>query len=523
MPDRFEEISPLRKQGQETLFALSVTLLFLLYAGFTTYHHEMWRDEMGPWLISRDSLSLFDIFHNIRYDGHPSIWYLLLWPITRLTANPEAMKLLNLAISAGAVFLIARAAPAPWWIRIAFVLGYYPVYEYGTIARNYALGLLALAAFCTVFPHRRERPVLLGVLLLLAANTSMLACLLAIAALIMVTIEVVSRQSESSARTASWAGLGIAAIGIICAVYQMIPPPDSGYAMGWHFRFDPAKLVLVLKNMTAAYLPLPKPGPGFWETEFLAGVPIYRAYSWIGAPVLLVLVSLALLRRPLALVYYLTGSLGLLAFFYVKHVGYLRHHGFLFVCFGTALWLAGNMQPVTLPGMLDSAARLSERAVALLLPVILMVHLAGALIAAAGEYTYTFSAAKATAEMIRSRGLDKLPMVADLDVTGMPVVGYLNKSSAYYPCGDRFGSYVVWDTARMMHSIVWGEPLTLANKTGSPVVVLVDDFVMKKFPPPAELQSKLRLVGCRNAGIVTDESYCVYLFDPDHTLKAFWK
>jgi hypothetical protein len=512
-----------RLPGRDTLFALSVTLIFLLYAGFTTFHHELWRDEIGPWLIARDSHSLFDIFHNIRYDGHPSLWYVLLWPVTRLSTNPEAMKLINLAISAGAVFLIARRAPAPWWIRFAFVLGYYPVYEYGAISRNYALGLLALVAFCAVFPHRRERPVLPGVLLLLAANTSMLACILAIALLTLLTIEAITCTYQPAEHKAGWTGVGIAAAGIVFAVWQMIPPPDTGYAMGWHFGFDPAKLALVLKNMTAAYLPLPKPGPGFWETELLAMLSLYRTCSWIGALVLLVLVSLALLRRPLALAYYLTGSVGLLVFFYVKHAGYLRHHGFLFVCFGTALWLARTMEPVTLPDAADSLARCSERALAKLLPMLLAVHMVGALIASTGEYRYTFSAAKETAALIRSRGLDKLPMIADLDVTGMPVVGYLNKSSAYYPCGDRFGSYVVWDTARMMHSIVWGEPLTLAKKSGSRVVVVVDDFVMRKFPPPAELLPQLEQVGCRRAEIMTDESYCVYLYDPSYPVGVVQK
>jgi hypothetical protein len=483
----------------------------------------MWRDEMGPWLIARDSHSLFDIFHNIRYDGHPSLWYILLWPLTFVTTNPGSIQWLNLGVAAGAVFLIARNAPFSRWVRLAVALGYYPIYEYGSIARNYSLGILALVAFCALFPYRRERPMLLGTLLLVAANSSMLACLLAIAALIMLTTEAFTHKLQHAELKLSWCGIGIAATGIAFAIWQIIPPHDTGYAMGWHFDFDPAKLTLVLKNMTAAYLPLPKPGPGFWQSELLATFSLYRNFSWIGAPLLLVLVSLALLRRPLALVYYLTGSLGLLTFFYVKHVGYLRHHGFLFICCGTALWLASTMQTVTLSGLPGVVARRSERAVALLFPVILVVHLAGAMIAAAGEYRYTFSAAKATADMIRERGLDKLPLIADLDVTGMPVVGYLNKRSAHYPCGDRFGSYVIWDTARMMHSIVWGEPLQLATKSGSPTVVLVDDFVMKKFPPPAELQTKLQLVGCRKAEIMLDESYCVYLFDPDHTLKAILK
>ena len=475
---------------------------------------------MGPWLIARDSSSLLDILHNIRYDGHPSIWYFMLWPLTRVTINPAAMQWLNLLIAAGAVFLIARAAPIPRWLRMTAALGYYPAYEYGAIARNYSLGLLALVAFCTFFPYRRERPLLIGALLLVAANTSMLACLLAIAALIMLTIETINLKFQPTVIKRTWYGLGIAATGIAFAVWQMIPPADTGYAMGWHFAFNPQKLIQVLKNMTAASLPLPIPGPGFWESELLATFPLYRTLSCVCAPLVLILVSLALLRRPLALVYYLCGSLGLLAFFYVKHIGYLRHHGFLIICLGTALWLAGSMEAVTLPGKFGGVARCAEQVVALLMPLVLAVQLAGGLIATAGEYRYTFSAAKATAAMIRERGLNNLPLVADLDVTGMPVVGYLNKQSAYYPCGDRYGSYVVWDAARMMHSVPWGEPLTLAGRTGSPVVVLVDDFVMKAFPPPPELQPMLELVGCLKAEIVTDESYCVYLYDPDQTVKA---
>lgn len=474
----------------------------------------MWRDEMGPWLIARDSHSLLDIFHNIRYDGHPSLWYILLWPLTFFTTNPGSIQWLNLGVAAGAVFMMARNAPFSRWIRLAVALGYYPIYEYGSIARNYSLGLFAIVAFCALFPYRREHPLMLAALLLVAANSSMLACLLAIAALIMLTIETITIKPQPAEFKQSWCGVSIAALGIAFAIWQIIPPHDTGYAMGWHFGFDPVKLAQVLKNMTAAYLPLPKPGPGFWESEFLAAFSIYRNFSWIGAPLILILVSLALLRRPLALVYYLTGSLGLLAFFYVKHAGYLRHHGFLFICCGTALWLARTMQPATLWGLLDGVSRRSERVVALFIPLILAVHLVGALIAAAGEYKYSFSAAKATADMIREKGLDKLPMIADLDVTGMPVVGYLKKRSAYYPCGDRYGSSVVWDTARMMHSVVWGEPLQLVTKSGSPAVVVVDDFVMKKFPPPAVLQTKLQMVGCRKAEIMTEESYCVYLFDP---------
>jgi len=508
------------RPNRETLFALAVTAMFLVLAGFVVAHHEMWRDEMGPWLIARDSASFFDIFHNIRYDGHPPLWYLLLWPLTRLGAGLASMQVLNLLICAGAVFLIARCAPAPRWVRAVAALGYFPVFEYGSVARNYSLGLLALVAFCVLFPRRRERPVRLGLLLVGAANTSMLACLLALTATFTLAVEALRERRGAPATPARWGGIALAAAGIVLAVLKIIPPADSGYAMGWHFDLDPARLFQVLRNLTAAYLPLPKPGAGFWETQLLEQIPAWRALSWLAAPVMLVTVALSLARRPLALIYYLCGSLSLVSFFYLKHVGYLRHHGFLFVCLATALWLGAQLEPVTLPGAWDQTVRRLERGVAAGFVLLLTVHLAGALVAADGDYRYSFSGAKATAELIRSRGLDKLPLVADLDVTGMGVVGYLDKPSAYYPCGDRYGSYVIWDTARMQHSIVWEQAPLLAAKAKSPLVIVVDDFVMHKFPPPPELSSRLELVGSRKGEIATEESYWVYLFDAKRTQPA---
>ena len=43
--------------------------------------HAMWRYEMQAWLLARDSQTLGDLFFNLRYEGHPALWHLLLWPL----------------------------------------------------------------------------------------------------------------------------------------------------------------------------------------------------------------------------------------------------------------------------------------------------------------------------------------------------------------------------------------------------------------------------------------------------------
>ena len=53
----------------------SATFLFLLCSGFVIEHHELWRDEMAAYLLSRDSLSVVDLFKNVRYEGHSVFCY----------------------------------------------------------------------------------------------------------------------------------------------------------------------------------------------------------------------------------------------------------------------------------------------------------------------------------------------------------------------------------------------------------------------------------------------------------------
>jgi hypothetical protein len=261
--------------------------------------------------------------------------------------------------------------------------------------------------------------------------------------------------------------------------------------------------------MVAAYFPLAHPGPFFWNTEFLRLVPRYDAIAPVVGGTLLTWFSIALVRRPLALAYYLIGSLGLLAFFYVKFDGYLRHHGYLFVCFATALWLSRTLPVRDGWGPTAMVARLPERSLVVVVPLLLGIHVAAAAIAVSGEYEYVFSGAKATAELMRQAGVDGLPMVGDFDYAAMPVVGYLDKDRAYYPAGRRFGSNVLWDTRRLNRYDLWGEAASLAQSLNSAVVIVASNAALSRNRMPAWLAPRLQVLGCREGRIVRDESLCV--------------
>src|SRR5450755_2141657 len=91
--------------------ALTLLALYALAIAFALYWHAMWRDEMQAWLIVRDSADLPALFHNLRYEGHPALWYLLLTPLTRLSRDPALMQVLHGTIAVATVAIVLWRAP----------------------------------------------------------------------------------------------------------------------------------------------------------------------------------------------------------------------------------------------------------------------------------------------------------------------------------------------------------------------------------------------------------------------------
>jgi hypothetical protein len=102
---------PRRAHHGELRLQPAALALFVALGLLGILHHEMWRDELEIWLIARDSDSLRHLLHNMRTEGHPALWYLLVYAVSRLSSDPISMQLLHLAIGCCSVGLILRYAP----------------------------------------------------------------------------------------------------------------------------------------------------------------------------------------------------------------------------------------------------------------------------------------------------------------------------------------------------------------------------------------------------------------------------
>ena len=506
-------------------YALGLTFLFLAVGAFTASHHEMWRDEIQAWLLARDSTSVFNLFANLKYEGHPGLWHLCLMPLTRITHSPVIMQMFHLLITGVTVYLFVRYSPFNWFQKLLFCFGYFVLYEYAIVARNYALGLLLITVFCVLFRERYKRFIWVGCVLFLLAHTSVHALIVAIAISIALCCEYVfsgrflkplSQEIETiENKRHIWIGFALIAVGIITAVLQLNPPPDTGFAVAWNFNYEAKRVNDIVKLISRAYLPVTKPALGFWGSNLLANYSLFQTIQVPLCYFLMLFSVLLFLKRPTALLIYAISTFGLLAFFYVKYQGSIRHHGFLFLTFLMCCWIYRDSPAIGLGRFerQDTDAkvnRILNMGGTVIVTILLICHAIGGITAVRMECRHIFSYGKLTAEYIKSQGMQDYPIVAEKDSAASTVVGYLPKRQVYYPRGSRLGSFVRWDKERS-HSVpsklLIEEAKTLSTQTTQEVLIILNRSLSAKRREQHNLTFLTKFTG----STVRDEGFHLYL------------
>ncbi|MDX2227074.1 MAG: hypothetical protein SFY92_08320 [Verrucomicrobiae bacterium] len=136
-------------------------LLAVLLFGWTSWHHEMWMDEISVWQLAVESGSWRELIDNTRGLGQHPLWFFLIYPLSRLTPSPgimQGLQVLLYSVSAGLVLF-----KSPWSLsnRILLPFGFLIIFEYGIINRHYGLTVLFLLLSCHLLNERSlQKPTL---------------------------------------------------------------------------------------------------------------------------------------------------------------------------------------------------------------------------------------------------------------------------------------------------------------------------------------------------------------------------
>lgn len=469
------------------LLLLDAVLLFIAAA-----RHTFWRDETQAWLIARDSTSIASLIHNLRYEGHPPLWHLLLYSIAKLSWNPDWMKAPNFlfAVIAAGLVLFCRSLSLP--TRIGITFSYFFLFEYGVIDRNYMLGVvLLLGATLLVARRAPSHSWTVPILLSLAALSSLPALILAVAVWGVYLAQGLALYRRSGA-AASWIVLrtgllpGTLLVGF-CALGSALvirPPTDTGVFLSVQRDAHGAMGTLLCsgKFLVKAYMPIPVLAHRFWDQSYYDRLPHHLG---IGIDFLgwALLAGLAVyFRHRVARYFFLAGSGLILLQMTISGRAYMRHVGWLFVCLVLALILEHAGWDTRF------AATGRPRWQRWMLSTILASQIFGGVFALAVSLRYPFSSSLQVADFLRSRSLGMAPLVFESDMVGGSVLSYLERPTAYNLEQQRPASFVVWNREETLNRHL-PSPAELNDASGGRgAPVLITDK-----PLTAERESGLKL------------------------------
>ncbi len=488
-------------------FAAMIAIAFLLVGLLTILNHEMWRDELQAWLIAKESGTFLELLRNMRYDGHPPLWYLLLYALSRATDNPAAMQLLHLLIATAAAYVFARFAPFTRLQRALFCFGYFPLYEYAAISRNYAAGVLLLFCFCAAYNAEKKSYPLLALLLALLANASAYSFMIATALALMLFYDVwraSDRQKILRARSFRLACL-IYFAGATLSALQMYPPADSGNILGWFFNLSIPGITFVLTIVWRGFMPVPQIGEQqFWNTNIVVSEPKAALLSLL----ILIVTSLALARRRSALVAYLLGTGAILLFTFTKFYGSVRHHGHVYLLFVACLWLAARMPETAFKReSFERVSTIFSRHWRHALSVVLVIHVCLAALFCYADIRYPFSRSRDVADFMREEGVEGELVIGSEDAHVSPVTAYLGRK-IYYPRGDREGTFIVWDKVWRFwpaHDVLAAAKRKAAERREGVLLISTSNL---------EGSGSARRLA-EFTGSITDENYYLYIVEPE--------
>lgn len=462
-------------------FEWSLLGLYALLLAIVTARHQLWSDEMDVWLIARDNPSLVDLFHSLRYEGHPALWYLLLSVVARISWNPLGMQIVNYVFAVTEAWLILSARKLHWSVRVLAIMSFFVFHNYAVVARNYMMALLLLTAAVRCLLGERQHRKLAILFLALSINTHILAIpiagAIALWAFCFAKLDSWKDTAKLFRDAEFWAASLILLTSVAIAYATVVHSTNKVHLADQTAQSTP------VESRSLAYTTLVVEGEAWTalfpvESDHLPAVvsrwldmnnPSFSPLASGMSFVLLLLITLAL-RTYQARMVFVAGTTLLLVTLAItpKEHSQLRYVGFIFIAFLLALMIdayttTGASMKSLIPRTIASALLLS----------ILIYQATTGIYASVGSTIRPYSDARSVGVWLKNQGLDKNPMVID-GYSALAVLGYLERPPAYLTSCRCFRSYALFDSKYDPERRASLDDLRMARGNSSlPVVLLV--------------------------------------------------
>lgn len=421
-------------------YILLLTALYFVVSFIGILHHEFFIDEAHHWLLARDSASVHELFINTRIEGHPLIWSLLLYAITRFTTDPFWMQLLHILISTATVVLFLKKAPFSWLFKILFIFGYFMIFEYNLISRNYILGVFFLFLACSIFENRKKRFNWVCIFLALAANIHLMFSIIAFALFLTLLVENLQKDSFSSRQHLIGYlifGLGISSIIIQIqytdSTWLLDPinamPIQERLVIGFGSLF---KGLVVIPDFRTLY---------FWNSNFI--VNTCRPLAGVLAILIYFLPLLLFFKNRKTLFFVYTALVGAQIFFFITQRAATRFQGMTYIIIIMALWIekSYDLETFKLKDFLNRLQLTLWRKP--IIYSILIIQFCSGIYAYTMDYRYPFTSGKETVDFLKKEKLDQKEIVTST-CDGTILSAYLERK-IWFLCDGSYQSFCHWN------------------------------------------------------------------------------
>ncbi len=501
---------------KSALLAIFVLSIWLAGVVFTERHHEFWRDEVRALSLARAADSPVDLYNLVQYDGHPLVWYGLLYAGKIVWNSPILLPLLSVSVGFAAVAVFLFFAPLPFWMKGLFIFSSLPFYEYSVMARNYGISMLLLFLAAVLYRYREKFDLGLAFVLALLANTNAHSVIFVglIASLWLWQFVTDRKPAAVPKRWLSFGlSMGVIFVGIVFSVICTLPRENT--------ILTPIRQSLNLPGFLDAL----RESVIHPEQTFDRIMPV-----WVPPLItagIIFLAILGLLRRPGLFLMAVLAEIALGIFFWLVYPGDYQHQG-LYVLFLVFLyWLYLDFQK---KDALSNAKPLIFR---LGLYIALLALLVGGIVklrdTAWLDIHIAMSSSKSFGEFLSGHSAYQNAIL-------LPEPDYLIESLPYYADNDiylprehRFGNTVSWTTqsdTQLSLGELLSTALALQDRYQRPVLIVLGHLNLD-FSKPGKVDysyNKIFSWGSEDAkqfleltelaadfeGAYTDENYKIY-------------
>lgn len=308
---------------------------FLIFASFlllNSLKHAPWFDELQAWQLTCSSQTLSELIQLCGQEGHPGLWYLCLYPLSRLNHDPVLLTLFGYVLSLGSLGLLWFASPFSLIEKVLISLSYQLGFNFAVLSRSYTLGVFLSFLWLSTRPNGWNR---LGWSLLgLLANVHFFFAAVSLVLALEWLSPWVSRRERIQGFIAYPLGLAISAITLTQAEVQKKV-------------FDFERVFLAVDALGSALLPMASFfDPYYWnlkcQSPLSYGLLSAAAIGW----------GVYFSRCRLTLVLAASLAIFVLIFFIRVHPGQSWHGGVVWFGFLTLTWLLRQQGKLLGPGWL---------------------------------------------------------------------------------------------------------------------------------------------------------------------------